>query len=116
MMYQNFLVFYPSVHLELRSMLFSAKKSKMKSGRAAKLRGQFYGPSPCMGTQRHFALESLQKANLNIVLQNKIMQRRTQINKELSDQIAKPVCLHWQVMEHSERLERAAIAENEGVC
>jgi hypothetical protein len=64
----------------------------MKSGRAAKHWG-------------HFALESLQKSNFNIVLQNNIMQRRTQINQELSDQIAKPVCLHWQVMEHRQRLE-----------
>ncbi len=40
-----------------------------------------------------------------MTLQNKLMLRRTQINKELSDWIAKPVCSHKQVMEYLELLE-----------
>ncbi len=38
-------------------------------------------------------------------LQNKLMLRRTQINKELSDWIAKPVRTHKQEMEYRERLK-----------
>jgi hypothetical protein len=40
-----------------------------------------------------------------MTLQNKLMLRRTQIYKELSDWIAKPVRSHKQVMEYRERLE-----------
>jgi hypothetical protein len=42
---------------------------------------------------------------LKVTLQNKLMLRRTRINKELSDWIAKPVRSHKQVMEYCERLE-----------
>ena len=42
---------------------------------------------------------------IKVTLQNKLMLRRTQINKEQSDWIAKPVRSHKQVMEYRERLE-----------
>ncbi len=40
-----------------------------------------------------------------MTLQNTLMLSRTQINKELSDWIAKPVRSHKQEMEYRERLE-----------
>ncbi len=45
-----------------------------------------------------YAVERLQE--IKITLQNKLMLSRTQINKELSDWIAKPVSSHKQVMEY----------------
>ncbi len=50
-----------------------------------------------------YAVERLQ--GIKITLQNKFMLCRTQINKELSNWIAKPVRSHNQVMEYRERLE-----------
>jgi hypothetical protein len=45
-----------------------------------------------------YAVERLQE--IKITLQNKLMLRRTQINKELSDWIAKPARSHKQVKEY----------------
>ncbi len=50
-----------------------------------------------------YAVERLQE--IKVALQNKLMLRRTQINKELSDWIARPAHSHKQVMEYHERLE-----------
>jgi hypothetical protein len=50
-----------------------------------------------------YAVERLQE--IKVTLQNKLMLCRTQINKELSGWIAKPVRSHKQVMEYRERLE-----------
>ncbi len=49
-----------------------------------------------------YALECFQRAW--IIMQNKLWLKRVQINKELSDLIAKPLRSHQQVMELSERL------------
>ncbi len=49
------------------------------------------------------AVERLQE--IKVTLQNKLMLRRTQINKELSDWIARPVRSHKQVLEYRDRLE-----------
>jgi hypothetical protein len=49
------------------------------------------------------AIEGLQE--IKITLQNRLMLRRTQINKELSSWIARPVRSHKQVMDFRERLE-----------
>ncbi len=45
------------------------------------------------------AVERLQE--IKVTLQIKLMLRRTQINKELSDWIAKPVCSHKEEIEFS---------------
>jgi hypothetical protein len=49
-----------------------------------------------------YALELFQRAL--IVMQNKLWMKRVQINKELSDFMAKPLRSHQQVMELSKRL------------
>ncbi len=46
-----------------------------------------------------YAIECLQEINLKHTWQNKLT---LQINKELSDWIAKPVCSHKQVMKYSD--------------
>ena len=40
-----------------------------------------------------------------IIMKNKFWSKRVQINKELSDVIAKPLCSNKQVMELTERLD-----------
>jgi hypothetical protein len=58
-----------------------------------------------------YAVERLQEIKVTLHCRvcrtrfNKLMLRRTQINKELSDWIAKPVRSHKQVIEYCERLE-----------
>jgi len=92
-MYQNFIMFPPSLHMETQAKIdeFISEEfeNDIRSGR------QILGPL--------YALERLQA--IKVALQNKLMLRRTQINKELSDWIAKPVRSHRQVMEYRERLE-----------
>ena len=50
-----------------------------------------------------YALKRLQRAL--IIMQNKLWSKRVQINKELSDSIAKPIRLNEQVMELTERID-----------
>ena len=50
-----------------------------------------------------YALKRFQRAL--IVMQNKLWMKQGQINKELSNLIAKPLSSHQQVMELSERLD-----------
>jgi hypothetical protein len=92
-MYQNFITFPPSLHMETQAKIdeFISEEfeNDFRSGR------QTLGPL--------YAVERLQE--IKVTLQNKLMLRRTQINKELSDWIAKPVRSHKQVMEYRERLE-----------
>ena len=92
-MYQNFIMFPPSLHMETQAKIdeFISEEfeNDIRSGR------QTLGPL--------YAVERLQE--IKVTLQNKLMLRRTQINKELSDWIAKPVRNHRQVMEYRERLE-----------
>jgi hypothetical protein len=92
-MYQSFISFPPSFHMETQAKIdeFISEEfeNDIRSGR------QILGPL--------YAVERLQE--IKITLQNKLMLHRTQINKELSDWIAKPVRSHKQVMEYSKRLE-----------
>ena len=92
-MCQNFITFPSSLHIETQAKIdeFISEEfeNDIRSGR------QTLGPL--------YALERLQ--GIKVTLQNKLMLRRTQINKELSDWIAKPVRSHKQVMEYHERLE-----------
>jgi hypothetical protein len=89
-MYQNFIAFPPSLRMETQAKIdeFISEEfeNDIRSGR------QTLGPL--------YAVERLQE--IKITLQNKIMLRRTQINKELSDWVAKPVRSHKQVMEYRE--------------
>jgi hypothetical protein len=92
-MYQNFIAFPPSLHMETQAKIdeFISEEfgNDIRSGR------QSLGPP--------YAVERSEE--IKITLQNKLMLHRTQINKELSDWIAKPVCSHKHVMEYRKRLE-----------
>jgi hypothetical protein len=92
-MYQNFIAFPPSLHME--------KKVKIDEFISEEFENDIQWGRQTLGPL--YAVELLQE--IKVTLQNKLMLCRTQINKELSYWIAKPVRSHNQVMEYSERLE-----------
>ncbi len=77
--------------LKLKSTNSSAKSSRTTSGSGRQTLGPLH------------AVERLQE--IKVTLQNKLMLRRTQINKELRNWIARPACSHKQVMEYRKLLE-----------
>jgi hypothetical protein len=92
-MYQNFIAYPPSIVLETMSELDKIISEEIEND----IRSERQVLGPC------YALERFQRAL--IVMQNKLWVKRVQINKELSDLIAKPLRSHQQVMELSERLD-----------
>ena len=89
MMYQNFIAYPPSIVLEGMSELDKIISEEIEND----IRSERQVLGPC------YALERFQRAL--IVMQNKLWVKRVQINKELSDLIAKPLRSHQQVMELS---------------
>ena len=78
-MYQNFITFPPSLHMETQAKIDEFISEEFENDiRSCR---QTLGPL--------YAVERLQE--IKVTLQNKLMLRRTQINEELSDWIAKPV-------------------------
>ncbi len=92
-MYQNFIAYPPSIVLETMSELDKIISEEIEND----IRSERQVLEPC------YALERFQRAL--IVMQNKLWMKRVQINKELSNLIAKPLRSHQQVMELSERLD-----------
>jgi hypothetical protein len=92
-MYQNFIAFSASLPMETQAkvdgFISEEFENDIRSGRKI--------------LRTLCAVERLQE--IKITLQNKLMLRRTQINKELSIWIAKPVRSQEQVMEYHECLE-----------
>ena len=92
-MYQNFIAYPPSIILEIQAELDKIINEEIEND--PRTERQELGPC--------YALERLQRAL--IIMQNKLWSKRVQINKELSDLIAKPLRSDKQVMELSERLD-----------
>lgn len=92
-MYQNFIAYPSSIILETQAELDKIISEELEND----IRSERHELGPC------YALERLQRAL--IIMQNKLWSKRVQINKELSDIIAKPLRSNRQVMELSERLD-----------
>ena len=92
-MYQNFIAYPSSIILETQAELDKIISEELKND----IRSERHELGPC------YALERLQRAL--IIMQNKLWSKRVQINRELSDIIAKPLRSNRQVMELSERLD-----------
>jgi hypothetical protein len=91
--YQNFICYPPSLHLETQSkideIIGEEIEKELRTGR--KQVGMFY------------AIEHLQ--HIKVVLQNKLTIRRSEISRQLIECINTPVRSHKQVMQYRERLE-----------
>ncbi len=87
----KFIVVPPSLHLDTQAktdeFISEEFENDIRSG------SQTFGPL--------YAVERLQE--IKVTLHNKLMLSRTQINKDLSDWIAKPVRSHKQLMEYRKR-------------
>ena len=90
--YQNIRSYPPSLIMETQYWLDKIINEEIKND----IRSDRQLLGPCHATER------LQRAQ--IVLQNKLMPKWTQINKDLSNVIAKPLCTHKQIIELIERV------------
>ena len=88
-MYQNLIAYPSSIILETQAELDKIISEELEND----IRSERKELGPC------YALERLQRAL--IIMQNKLWSKRVQINKELSDIIAKPLRSNRQVMELS---------------
>ena len=86
-MYQNFIVYPPSIILETQSELDKIINEESENN----IRSERQELGPC------YAIERLQRAL--IIMQNKLWSMRVQFNREMNELIAKPLLSNKQVME-----------------
>ena len=93
--YQNFIAYPPSIILETQSELDKIINEEIENN--IRSERQVVGPSGC------YALEQFQRAL--IIIHKKPRSKRAQVNKQLSNLIARPLRSHKQVMELTKRID-----------